>query len=240
MSLYGYVLKAAIVGAMNLGYPKCKTKIKRLADLSFENTFMKKIAIIAISVSFLFVSCKQPKKEIQSSPGIPESPGENSSSEISFSKSRTVDLVERIYAELLEKNKALNELEKTIVNLKEQKEDSLQPFKIFDQKNLAYYNSTGHYIANIRDSLLRIKITTIIDNSLTGYNRRIAPNKDFISTLDMKDTHLGDLHLILKLIKTLPIIEKYQAENTPSVRPVENVIRHFDKAIQQADSVAWE
>ena len=211
-----------------------------LTDLSFENMFMKKIAIIAISVLLLFVSCKQSKKENQNSPGIPEPPGENSSSELSFSKSRTGDLVESIYAELLEKNKKLNELEKTIANLDEQKEDSLQTFKIFDQKNLAYYHSTDRYIANIRDSLLRIKITTIIDNSLTGYNRRIAPNKDFISTLDRKDTHLGDLHVILKLIKTLPVIEKYQEENAPSVRPVENVIRHFDKAIQQADSVAWK
>jgi hypothetical protein len=201
---------------------------------------MKKIIVIA--VSFLFVSCNQPKKDIQSSsPGIPESLQEKSGNEISFSKSRLDgDLVESLYAEFLEKNPYLSELEKTIEELDDQKQDSVEVFGKFDQKNNSYYTSTGRYTDNIKDSLLRIKIKTIIDNSLNNYKHRIAANENLIAILGTKDNNLRDLHIVLKLVKTLPLIEKYQAENTPPLKPIENVIQHFDKAIQRADTLAWQ
>ena len=60
---------------------------------------------------------------------------EKSSSEILFSKSRYDDLVESLYAELVEKNPGLKELEKTIADLKDQKSDSVKPFTKFDSKN---------------------------------------------------------------------------------------------------------
>lgn len=202
---------------------------------------MRRILIVAVLFSVLFVRCRQNKNDVQSSPGTPESLQEKSNSEISFSKKRTPqDLVESLYAELLEKNPELSELEKTIENLDEQKRDSLNPFKKFDEKNTSYYGSTEHYARNIQDSLLRIKIRTIIDNSLNSYGRRIAANKNLISILDTKDKALDDLHIVLKLIKTLPLIEKYQVENTPSVKPIEKVIRYFDKTIQRADTLAWK
>jgi len=85
-----------------------------------------------------------------------------------------------------------------------------------------------------------MKIKTIIDKSLNSYDRKIAPNENLISTLGVKDKALRDLHLVLKLVKTLPMIEKYQPENKPAVKPIENVSRHFDKAIKQADTLAWK
>jgi hypothetical protein len=200
-----------------------------------------KRTILTAAFYLLLFSCKQTENDFQASPGTPESLQEESKSEISFSKGRANEnLVESLYAELLEKTPELNELEKTIGNLQEQKKDSLYTFKKFDEKNTSYYNSTKGYLANIKDSLLRMKIKTIIDNSLNSYDRRIAPNENLISTMGIKDKALGDLHLVLKLVKTLPMIEKFQAENKPSAKPIENVIRHFDKAIKQADTLAWK
>ena len=201
---------------------------------------MKRIVIVTILYSLLLAACKQ-RDDLESNPATPESLQEKSSTEISFNKSRMGEgLVESLYAELLENNQELSELEKTIKSLDKQKQDSLNPFNKFDQKNTSYYTSTERYIGNIRDTLLRIKIKAIIDNSLNTYNRRIAANRNLISILDAKDKTLGDLHIVLKLVKTLPLLEKYQAENAPSVKPIENVIRHFDKAIQQADTIAWK
>ncbi len=201
---------------------------------------MKRTILTAVFYLLLF-SCKQPGNDFQASPGTPESLQEESKSEISFGKGRVnEDLVESLYAELLEKTPVLNELETAIENLQAQKQDSLYTFEKFDEKNKSYYNSTKGYIANIKDSLLRMKIKAIIDNSLDSYDLRIATNENLISTLGVKDKALGDLHLVLKLVKTLPMIEKYQAENKPSSKPIENVIRHFDKAIKQADTLAWK
>jgi hypothetical protein len=47
---------------------------------------------------------------------------------------------------------------------------------------------------------------------------------------------LNDLHILLKLVKTLPMIEKYQQENLPSEKPIEALIRQYDKLIREADA----
>ena len=199
---------------------------------------MRRIVIVTVSFSLLLAACKQGRNDFQSSPGTPESLQEKNKPGISFGKGRIdEDLVESLYAELLEKNPELSELEKTIENLDEQKQDSVDAFRKFDEKNTSYYHSTERHIGNIKDSLLRIKIKTIIDNSLNSYDRRIAANENLISILGAKDKALGDLHIVLKLVKTLPLIEKYQVENTPSVKSIERVIKSFDKAIQRADTI---
>ena len=84
-----------------------------------------------------------------------------------------------------------------------------------------------------------MKMKTIIENSLTSYGQTIAVNEKLISKLDIRDKALTDLHLVLKLLKTLPVIGKYQLEHLPPVKPIENTIHHFDKAIQRADTLAW-
>lgn len=202
---------------------------------------MRRILVVTLLFPILFAACKQSRSDVQTSPGTPESLQEKSNAEIGFSKKRMPeDLVESLYAELLEKNPELSELEKTIENLDEQKHDSLNSFKEFDEKNTSYYNSTERYVGNIQDSLLRMKIKTIIDNSLNSYDRRIAADENLISILGVKDKTLDDLHIVLKLVKTLPLIEKYQADNKPLVKPIEKVIKHFDKAIQRADTLVWK
>jgi hypothetical protein len=202
---------------------------------------MNRITRTTVAFSFLLFSCKQSGNDFQATPGTPEALREENKSGISLSKGRANDdLVEGLYAELLVKNPELAELEKTIENLDDQKRDSIEIFNVFNQKNTSYYNSAERYSAGIKDSLLRRKIKTIIDNSKNNYDRRIAANEHLISILDVKEKTLEDLHVVLKLAKTLPIIDKYQADNKPSVKPVENVIRHFDKSIKQADTLAWK
>lgn len=102
--------------------------------------------ILPAAFYLLFFSCKQTGNNFQASPGTPESLQDESKSEISLTKGRAnEDLVESLYAELLEKTPELNELEKTIENLQEQKQDSLYTFEKFDKKNKSYYNSTKGY-----------------------------------------------------------------------------------------------
>ena len=198
---------------------------------------MKRTIIITTCLFSLFASCRQSEKSPESSPETPVALQEKSSSEILFSKSRYDDLVESLYAELIEKNPALKELEKTIDDLKDQKSDSVKPFTKFDSKNTSYYNSANEHLTRISDSILRIKMNTIINNSLNNYNNKIARHQGLISMLNTKDIDLKNLHIILKIVRTLPMIEKYQSENIPSIKPIEKTIKNFDKAIQQTDTL---
>jgi len=201
---------------------------------------MKRIIYLSTYILISFASCKQPTNQPDPSPGTPAALQEKSHSEIgSFSKSRYEDdLVENLYAELLEKNPELKALEKTIIDLNDQKSDSVTIFDKFDSKNTSYYNSSQQHIGKISDSILRLRVKTIIDNSLNNYNGKIDRHKSLIAMLISKNNTLENLHIVLKIVKTLPMIEKYQSENLPSTKPIEKVIHNFDKAIQQTDTLA--
>jgi len=200
---------------------------------------MKKIIYLPAFILLSFISCNQRDNEVPTSPGTPEALQEKSGSyDIGLSKSRyQEDLVESLYGELLEKSPELKALEKTIAGLNDQRSDSAVVFGKFDSKNTAYYNATQQHIDRITDSSLRLRVKTIIDNSLNNYDKNISRHKNLISMISSRDMTLGNLHIVLKLVKTLPMIEKYQAENMPSAKPLERVIRNYDKAIQQTDTL---
>lgn len=191
-------------------------------------------------ILFLSASCRNQRNKQAVSPGTPAALQEKSSSnDIGFSKSRYEDdLVEKLYSELLEKDPGLKKLERTIEDLNEQKSDSAVNFEKFDSKNTSYYNAALQHIGRISDSVLQLKIKALIDNSLSSYSKKIAGHKNLVSLVNSRDITLQNLHILLKIVKTLPMMEKYQSENTPSTRPLEKVVHNFDKAIQQADSLS--
>jgi hypothetical protein len=199
---------------------------------------MKSIIIISAFISFFFFTCKQQEGKEEPKPDTPKALQEKNSSGYLTKSRGEEDLVESLYSELVEKTPALKELEETIEKLDIQKQDSLKSFEKFNQKNTSYYSSAKQHLGQISDSLLRLKIKSIIDNSLNNYNSKIARHKSLVSILSSKDSNLTDLHIVLKLVKTIPLMEKYQVENTPSSKPIEEVIKDFDRAIQKANTLA--
>jgi predicted RNase H-like nuclease (RuvC/YqgF family) len=198
---------------------------------------MKRLTIIVLITSFLFFSCNRSAKKIEPIPEMPKALQEKSNTETFFSKKRyDEDMVESLYAELAEKAPELKSLEETIFRLKDQKNDTIETFEKFGEKNTTYYNSAEKHIMQIKDSLLRQRIKTMIDNSIENYNRRIANHKNLILALDSKEVNLQDLHQMLKLVKTLSVLEKFQKENVPSTKSLENVILDYNKTIQKTDT----
>lgn len=147
------------------------------------------------------------------------------------------DIVEELYKELLDKNKPLSDLENGIEKLKDNSSDSAKSFTTFDNRNTSYYNSTATHISLIKDSVLKNKIKQLIDNSLSKYNSKITGHKNLLSTINSKNLTLDDLHVVLKLTKTLAMMEKYQSGEMPAVQPLEDINKAYDKIIFQTDSL---
>jgi hypothetical protein len=80
--------------------------------------------------------------------------------------------------------------------------------------------------------LLRDKMKSLIESSLKKYDSSILGEKNLIKSIDAKSMTLNDLHLILKITKTLPIIEKYQLESKPSLKPLQNFDKEVEKTIR--------
>jgi len=193
---------------------------------------------ISILILFALTTCKQHKNEPKPSPGTPAALQEKGSfSEISLKSRYDDDLVNELYKEIAGKDPDLEKLERLIDDLKDQKNDSAKLFQKFDSRNTSYYNTSQQYISRITDSALRLKMNDLVKASLDNYNKKAAKQNDLISMLDSSSISLENLHKALKIVKTLPVIEKYQSENIPSTKPLETVQQNFEKGIRKIDTL---
>ena len=147
------------------------------------------------------------------------------------------DLVEGLYKELAEKNPDLMELETQIGKLADSKGDSLNQFDKFNSQNQRYYVAADSHTGQIKDTVLQEKMKQLIQTSLTKYGTLISRHTEILKSIDKKAVSLNDLHQILKITRTLPIIEKYQIDNLPSTKPLENYFQQMNKTVQYADSL---
>lgn len=160
----------------------------------------------------------------------------NFSSEI-VSKRSYDDVVEILYKELLDKDKNLRQLEHDIDALNSSKNDTTELFNNFNIKNESYYSSVNRHIDQINDTLLKERIKVVITNSLTNYNSLIAKHKALLKAIEAKNTTISDLHTVLKITKTIPLINKYQKQSLPTTKSLEGYINEQNKAIKFADTL---
>jgi len=154
-----------------------------------------------------------------------------------ISKRGQTDMVESLYDELVSEKAELKQLENEIDDLHDQAPDSLSVFENFNSKNNKYYSSAKQHVDQIKDSVLKEKMKMIIRNSQTNYDNRIAALSGLVNQLNDREITLNDYHLILKLNKTLTMIEGFQKNNLPSIKPIGSVISKYNKLIQKTDSL---
>ena len=167
----------------------------------------------------------------------PKALEDKSSSYEIVSKRGYDDLVESLYNELVSKNIDLKKLEDKIDELNKSKDDSTNLFDKFNEKNQSYFSSANAHISEIKDSLLRDKMKVFISNNLTKYKSSVARHNDLLKIIDAKNLTISDLHNILKIVKALPLIEKYQSNNLPNTKSFEGYINQQDEAIKLADTL---
>jgi hypothetical protein len=195
-----------------------------------------------ILISTIFVlalaACNNNRTEDKPKQETPKALEDKGSSYEIVSKRGYDDLVESLYSELVSKNIDLKKLEGKIDELNTSKKDTTNSFDKFNEKNQSYFSAANTHIGEIKDSLLREKMRNLIANNLTKYNARIAKHNELLKIIETKNVTIADLHNILKIVKTLPLIEKYQNENLPGTKALEGYIKQQDQTISFADTLS--
>jgi len=206
---------------------------------------MKQLFTLLFLSLCLLMACKGPKGADPGATPPPENPAafeDKKSGEVSIlrksSYSYRDDMVDELYNELLEKDSALNMLEKAIGRLDEQRSDSSQPFQDYDRKNETYYSSVQSHLQTITDSGLKQRMKILIDNSLAGYKGAVSKHHNLVELLKAKDIEISNLHVVLKIVKTLPMAEKFQKENMPSTNQMVKMLATYIRLIRQADTLS--
>ena len=157
--------------------------------------------------------------------------------DVNINKGKDTDLIENLYKELIEKDQSLTQLEKEINKLQESKDDSLKAFTLYEHNNKEYYANFQKHLGDIKDSILRKRMKKILDSSMSDYKIKIlSQQKVFDSTNDMYRS-LSDLHWLLKLSKTLDVIENYQEKNLPDTTRLKQTMFQLNNAIHKTDSL---
>lgn len=153
------------------------------------------------------------------------------------SKRGEEDLVDGLYKEVIDTSDELKKFESGVEQLQKSKNDSVIAFGIFDSQNKKYYTSASGHAEAINDSVLKQHVKILISSSLAKYDSTTVRHDSLLKNIITKEGTLKDLRNVLKIVSTLPLIEKYQEDNLPSPAPIEGFSDRQNELIKIADSL---
>jgi predicted transcriptional regulator len=151
--------------------------------------------------------------------------------------SRLGDLTEELYLELVDKSPALKNLENDLDSFRPKPNELKEKFSQYDTKSKSYFSSANYKASAIADSLLKKKIIGLIMTSSNKYSTKTAELNSLLKQISKNGATINDHHTVLKIVLTLPIIEKYQEDNKPKKNEFKDVINQQEKLILRTDSL---
>lgn len=201
---------------------------------------MRTSIILSTVLLLAIASCDRPAQQQQQhqQPATPKALNDKSASYDVISKGRGEDLVESLYDELVSESPDLKLLEDKLKALRAGLHDSVEVFNRFNDKNEIYYNAADQHVEGIKDSVLRDKIKVLVAGSLKKYQGLTSGHNELLKAIEAKNLTLADLHTVLKVVRTLQVMETYQHDNLPSAKPLKGYIHNQNEALKLVDTLA--
>ncbi len=197
---------------------------------------MKRYGLV---IMVLAIACTNSPRNPPVAADTPKALQENNTSSSLIYKRGQQDLVEILYAEWVQKDSALNTLEKMMDALPGAKDDSLRAYTVFTGKNNEYYENARSVVASMTDSSWRRLADSLVKRSELNYQKQIARHQSVKEKMEQRMTELQNFHALCKLAYTIPIIEKYQ-ENLPALSAMNGYKKQLDSATEKTKRVAMD
>jgi hypothetical protein len=197
---------------------------------------MQKSSFFATTLLF-FLSCTEKKQtETPTQPKV-ENPValQEHSLDVGFSKRKSSDLVDEIYKELAQKNETLKQLEQDLDAYHDASntEKLKEKFNNYNSKSENYYRAADSNLSSLSDSVLRKRIAFLLKQSESQNASKNEVIEGFLGTINKQNLSIEDYHSVLKIVKTLPVIEKYQKDNMVDEKDFKQHIQEQENLIQK-------
>jgi hypothetical protein len=199
---------------------------------------MKKYARCILASIFIITGCGQKDTRKDDTPGDSKIL-QGKSTEISYTRSKG-NLAEQLFDELKSSSPQLKDLDDGIGSLSGRAEEQQDEFEKYENKPVSYYAAANNLAATISDSLLRNRIIELIASGKKNYEKNSAPIKNLLSQIAQNRLSLNDGYTAVKIVMTLPVIEKYQKDNLPEPDAYRLLLHDQERVLQELDSMVTE
>jgi hypothetical protein len=196
---------------------------------------MKKI-LFASALALSILSCKQNES---GNATVAENAVDDTDSSLkdSFESGRNENMIDKIYSELIKKDKNLKELDEKLVKLNEENRKVLATYEDILYKSESFYQDAHFQATNVKDSLLKQQLEKEIKISSDSYNQKISKVKELINKVNTNNDHITNLYTAFKIRKALPEIEKYQNAHPMKTDNLEGFIKKQDQLLSELKNI---
>jgi hypothetical protein len=196
--------------------------------------------ILILFLAILIFSCTRVQQQTNDpAKETPKALKENDRdvSSFSFSKRMSNDLVDDLYKGLVDENQPLKEIENLIDENSTRKNDLLNTYTDFDNKNKSYYSAANSHAAAISDTILKARVLSMLKASSDKYNGKVSYLEAIIKHIEAKSYSVQDYYATMKIILTLPLIEKYQQTHLPKDSLYKGFYKQQEQIIKKINDI---
>lgn len=125
------------------------------------------------------------------------------------------DLVDELYEQAVKQNNSLESIEDDIEKFYKNRNEAIEKYNSYIAYNNRYYTDAKSKAATINNAATKQRANDIISKSEAKYKFKITDWQNTIAALNANERELNDLHALLKILITEPMIEKYQTSGLP-------------------------
>ncbi|PIE50094.1 MAG: hypothetical protein CSA38_05305 [Flavobacteriales bacterium] len=198
---------------------------------------MKKIIFIFYAFCFLS-ACSHPEEDTTE---VIAEVNDNTSMKGLSKSYRNKDIIEVLYNKEIQSNEKLkalvNQINKVESDSFSKKTDSYLEYK---KTNENYWQTVKGYTNSIQDSLAKKSIQKIFERLNKDFDQSIANHENKMNNIDSLSSKLSDEIILMKLLITQPMMQKYQKEKLPQIAELQSLIEDYQKLLEQTKTYSTE
>ena len=147
------------------------------------------------------------------------------------------DIVESMYSDVVDGNQSLKQLEKELDAIEEDHSELVSRFDSYKAVSTTYYGVAAQKAKAIGDTVLEVRMQKLLSESEARFRSRISLLESLMMQLQQRSITINDYHLAVKLVMTLPELEKRQEKELPSHRNYEELKGRMDQQVKQMETI---
>jgi len=170
-----------------------------------------------LPVVLLMAACSPPQEDQEQLPAALQDPDVVQDIKGSLtSRGYSKDLVDALFVDVLKQDTSLQALLDAMDRQMIAHGDSTDRLMRYEARNRGYYEAALEHTAQLSDSLEREQQRSILRQSEARYNEAMAATRDLVQYYDSLQRRTTELVELIKLKRTLVMMEKYQQQERPA------------------------